>query len=70
MRFFWRRSRQSNGSGSFLTPGILGEGVRRCRLRRFPYGLIYHADEVGVLLIAVAHTHRRPGYWSERLKGR
>ncbi len=48
----------------------LGEGVRRCRLRRFPYGLIYHADEVGVLLIAVAHTHRRPGYWSERLKGR
>ena len=48
----------------------LGEGVRRCRLRRFPYGLIYHTDEVGVLLIAVAHTHRRPGYWSERLKGR
>ena len=48
----------------------LGEGVRRCRLRRFPYGLIYHADETGVLLIAVAHTHRRPGYWRERLKGR
>jgi len=48
----------------------LGENLRRCRLRRFPYGLIYHADETGVLLIAVAHTHRRPGYWRERLKGR
>jgi hypothetical protein len=48
----------------------LGEGIRRCRLRRFPYGLIYHADETGVLLIAVAHTHRRPGYWRERRKGR
>jgi hypothetical protein len=48
----------------------LGESLRRCRLRRFPYGLIYHADGSGVLVIAVAHTHRRPGYWRDRLKGR
>jgi plasmid stabilization system protein ParE len=48
----------------------LGENVRRCRLRRFPYGLIYHADETGVLVVAVAHTHRRPEYWRDRLKGR
>ena len=48
----------------------LGENVRRCRLRRFPYGLIYHTDKTGVLLVAVAHAHRRPGYWRDRLKGR
>jgi len=48
----------------------LGENVRRCRLRRFPYGLIYHADESGVLVVAVAHTHRRPEYWRERLRER
>jgi len=48
----------------------LGENVRRCRLRRFPYGLIYHADETGVLVVAVAHTHRRPEYWRDRLKRR
>jgi toxin ParE2 len=48
----------------------LGENVRRCRLRRFPYGLIYQADETGVLVVAVAHTHRRPEYWRDRLKGR
>lgn len=48
----------------------LGEGIRRCRLRRFPYGLVYHADETGILLVAVAHTHRRPEYWRDRLKGR
>jgi len=48
----------------------LGENVRRCRLRRFSYGLIYHADETGVLVVAVAHTHRRPDYWRDRLKGR
>jgi toxin ParE2 len=48
----------------------LGENVRRCRLRRFPYGLIYHADESGVLVVAVAHTHRRPEYWRDRLMER
>lgn len=48
----------------------LGENLRRCRLRRFPYGLIYQADKTGVLVVAVAHTHRRPGYWRDRLSGR
>ncbi len=48
----------------------LGENVRRGRLRRFPYGLIYHAEENGVLIVAVAHLHRRPGYWRHRLEGR
>ena len=46
----------------------LSEKVRRCRLRRFPYGLIYHLDETGVLIVAVAHSHRRPNYWRDRLK--
>ena len=46
----------------------LGENLRRCRLRRFPYGLIYHADGTGVLVVAVAHAHRRPDYWRDRLK--
>lgn len=46
----------------------LGEAIRRCRLRRFPYGLIYHAEESGILVVAVAHMHRRPGYWRDRLK--
>ena len=46
----------------------LGKQVRRCRLRRFPYGLIYAVDEGNILIVAVAHTHRRPGYWRDRLK--
>ena len=46
----------------------LGKQVRRCRLRRFPYGLIYTVDEGNILVVAVAHTHRRPGYWRDRLK--
>src|SRR5262249_11322945 len=43
-------------------------GTRFHRLGRFPYLLVYFevtADRV--LVIAVAHTRRRPGYWRGRL---
>src|SRR5262249_21644631 len=46
----------------------LGEGVRRCRLSRFPYGLIYTTINDDVLVLAVAHLHRRPDYWRDRLR--
>lgn len=44
-------------------------GTRRARLRRFPFALVYRlgADEIQV--IAVAHLHRRPGYWRSRTLG-
>jgi hypothetical protein len=41
---------------------------RRVRLRRFPYSLYYHmVDSSRVLVVAVAHARRRPGYWRRRL---
>jgi plasmid stabilization system protein ParE len=46
----------------------LSEGVRRCRLGRFPYGLIYIVDNDDILVLAVAHLHRRPDYWRDRLQ--
>ncbi len=46
----------------------LAKDIRRCRLRRFPYGLIYQTDKTEVIIIAVAHSHRRPSYWRDRLK--
>ncbi len=53
-------------------PGIpAGLDVRRFLLPRFPFALAYvvRADELVVL--AVAHTSRRPGYWLSRTgKGR
>jgi len=54
-------------SGTRVThPGYAIE-VRRFRLSRFPFHLFVavHADELVVL--AVAHHRRRPGYWSDRL---
>ena len=44
----------------------LSENTRRCRMRRFPYGVIYTPDQDGILIIAVAHLHRRPSYWLSR----
>jgi hypothetical protein len=40
-------------------------GVRRFRVKGYPYHLI--RDERSGLIIALAHTSRRPGYWRDRL---
>ena len=47
---------------------ILDHQVRRCLVHRFPYGVIYSVDEQKseLLILAVMHLHRQPGYWSER----
>jgi plasmid stabilization system protein ParE len=43
-------------------------GLRRCLLARFPYGLVYGLDGDTVVVVAVAHLHREPRYWSDRRK--
>jgi len=45
----------------------MSENTRRCRLARFPFGIVYTIDDSGVLVIAVAHLHRAPHYWRDRL---
>lgn len=40
---------------------------RRIILARFPYSLIYYIEPERIWVIAVAHQHRRPGYWQERI---
>ncbi len=41
-------------------------GVRKIRLRRFPYKLIYSTRGGRLLILAVAHGHRKPDYWIDR----
>jgi toxin ParE1/3/4 len=41
---------------------------RRKLFRRYPYSLVYRViDEELILIVAVAHTSRHPGYWKNRL---
>ena len=41
--------------------------VRKCLLHKFPYKLLYSVENDHVFIIAVAHQHRQPDYWIERL---
>jgi toxin ParE1/3/4 len=48
------------------SPGAFNS--RRYLLRHFPFILIYRELKPGNLqIVAIAHTSRRPGYWSQRL---
>jgi hypothetical protein len=46
----------------------LSKNSRRCLVSRFPYGVIYQIKAHTLRIVAVAHLHRRPGYWKERLE--
>ncbi len=42
--------------------------VRKCFVHRFPYKVLYSVQEQNIVILAIAHQHRRPGYWIDRLK--
>ena len=44
------------------------DGVRRMFVRSFPYSAVY-VLEPRLVIVAVAHAHRRAGYWAARLTG-
>ena|SRR5688572_4184158 len=43
-------------------------GLRRCLLTRFPHGVIYGIEADAIIVVAVAHLHREPRYWVDRIK--
>lgn len=44
------------------------QDYRRYLIHRFPYALVYRYSAEETLILAIAHTHRRPGYWRERVR--
>jgi plasmid stabilization system protein ParE len=44
----------------------LEEGVRRCRVLRFPYSILYNVGEDEILVLAIKHDRRNPDYWRYR----
>jgi plasmid stabilization system protein ParE len=51
------------------SPGIFRQvepGVRKCRLLRYPYGVVFREREGAIEIIAVMHIRREPGYWKAR----
>ena len=46
---------------------IIFRDVRRAGVRRFRYDLVYRIRPDALIIVAVAHHSRRPGYWKNRL---
>ena len=44
----------------------IDDDVRRCMTRRFPYGILYTIEQDYILILAVMHCSREPGYWKSR----
>lgn len=61
------RIQQLPGSGSLVTGLSVPFEVRRAKLERFPYYLFFNLHNEEIVVLAVAHKRRRPGYFSERL---
>jgi plasmid stabilization system protein ParE len=47
---------------------LFSKRTRRCLVHRFPYGIIYQIREKELLVIAIAHLHRKPQYWKNRIE--
>ena len=47
----------------------INSSIRRCLLRRFPYGIIYayNKQKEEIIVLAVMHLHRDPKYWVNRV---
>jgi plasmid stabilization system protein ParE len=41
-------------------------GRRKYLVRGFPYVIIYRIKNVSIHVLAIAHTSRKPGYWTAR----
>jgi len=49
-----------------LAAPLLFDDFRRRFTRPFPYCIVYRLESDSILVIAVAHWSRRPGYWKAR----
>jgi plasmid stabilization system protein ParE len=46
---------------------IYTKNTRRRLLKRFPFAIIYQIEAEEIIIVAVAHSSRKPGYWMDRV---
>lgn len=44
----------------------LSSRVRALPISRFPYSVIYRITSEAIIVLAIAHQRRRPGYWAQQ----
>jgi toxin ParE2 len=45
----------------------LSRRLRVARLKDFPYNIVYQIEPYSIVVVAVAHQSRKPGYWKGRI---
>lgn len=45
---------------------VADHGTRKLVLKRFPFNVFYRVGKLEIVVVAVAHQKRRPGYWESR----
>ncbi len=78
--FEWYRGRSATAADAFRTEALDAidrlsdtptrwrmneDGTRRRVLRHFPFSLVFEVLRDTVVILAVAHDRRQPGYWRE-----
>jgi plasmid stabilization system protein ParE len=46
---------------------VIEDDIRRRLVKRFPFGIYYCLEEDHILIVAVMHLSRIPGYWKDRI---
>lgn len=41
--------------------------IRKCIVNKFPFNILYSIEGDYILVIAIAHHHRSPDYWIDRI---
>jgi len=52
------------------TAPVVKDNIHRRLLKRFPFGILYTIEPNGIVIMAVMHLRRKPGYWEARGKKR
>lgn len=42
-------------------------GTRKRLVKGFPFSIVYRPDDTEILIVALVHHRRKPGYWSGRI---
>ena len=50
-----------------LSGEVVAPGLRKMMLHRFPFNVMYSLETNVILVIAIAHHGRQPGYWQTRV---
>jgi plasmid stabilization system protein ParE len=80
--FDWYRSRSARAAIGFLLAvddaiekivadsnrfPLTHAGCRYCRLRRYPFRIVFLEEQDRFVIVAIAHAKRRPNYWKRRV---